>query len=453
MVAEIRGAPQAGSLTIFAAILQGAWLAVGLADDCVRAGLHRVINARGGATPRLGEEDVLFVRHALHFAGAWSPGVALVVACVVALNSSSWELGFSVAAALLMILQFRPFLLAARQAAFSAACKAEDAGIRFRDAVSYESLGRVDVCAFSTRGVVYVGLPEVTEVHSFGGATDARVLQLAGAVAGAADGAVEQGIERALKIRGLAPETVRGVRCGSTGAVSALDASAQRIVFGTRTQLVEERFSVAVADERATEHEEQSRTVYLVALGDRVVGTVALQSVLRSEVRSAVRSLLELHIEPILMSEESADAVAALARGLGITHIRAELPAKARANAMRDLARGGRTVAVIGLQTRDAEPMLAAHAAIALDVAGAAGGSTPYAATLASADMRAAVRAISLPRALREQLPRALTMSVLPPLLALALTAFDLVPLALVPLATLAGLAATLLYSRWRAPL
>ncbi len=447
MSAEIRGGPQARSLTLFAAALLGGWLAVGLADERVRAGLQRVRDSRKVASSHLGEEDALFVQRLLHFAGVGSPMIALLAAGVVRLNSGSWEVGFAVAAAVLMMLQFRAFLLAARQIIFSVTCKAEDAGILFRDIVSYETLGRVDACAFSTRGVVYVGLPEVTEVHSFGGTTEAKVLQLAGAVAAYADEAVDQGIERALKNRGLVRETVRGVRVGATGAVSALDESAQRVVFGMRPQLVEEKLSVAVADEMATEHEEQSRTVFLLALGERVIGTVVLQSVLRPEVRSAVRTLLDLNVEPILMSEDSADAVAALARGLGITHVRADLATKARANAIRDLVSGGRTVAVIGLSKRDAEPMLAAHAAIALDAAASAAGSTPYAATLATSDMRVAVQAISLPRRLHDQLRRALAISIVPQLVALALATFDLAPLVFVPLAALAGLGAALLYS------
>jgi cation transport ATPase len=430
MSAEIRGVPLANALTLFALALQGAWFAVGLADE-------RVSEAS--------LEDVLFVRRLLHFAGVWSPVVALLAAGVVRLNSGSWELGCAVAAAVLMVLQFRAFLLAARRLVHSATCAAEDAGIHFRDIMSYESIGRVDACAFSTRTIVYVGLPEVTEVHAFGNATDATVLKLAGAVASYADENVDQAIERALATRGLARETVRGVRTMATGAVSALDESAQRVVFGTRSQLVEEKLSVAVADAVATEHEEQSRTVFLVAWGDRVIGMVVLQSVLRPELRSAVRALLDLHIEPILMSEDSAGAVAVLARGLGITHVRADLPAKARASAIRDLATAGRTVAVIGQPTRDAEPMLAAHAAIALDAA--ADVASPYAATLATADMRVAVQALSLPRRLRAQLPRALAMSLLPPLVALALAIFDLVPLVLTPLASVAGLAAALLYS------
>ncbi len=392
----------------------------------------------------LGEEDSLFVRRLLQFVAMWSPVLSILVGAVVRLNSGSWELGFAVAAAVLMTLQCKGFLLAARQLVFSISRRAEEAGIRFRDIVSYEYLGRVDACAFSARGVVYAGLPEVTEVHAFGGGTEEKVLQLAAAVAGYADETIHQGLERALKGRGLPRETVRGVRSSTTGAISALDEAAQRIVFGTRSQLVEEKLSVAIADEIATAHEEQARTVFLVALGDRVIGSLVLQSVLRPEVRSAVRSLIDLHVEPILMSEDPADAVAALARGLGITHVRADLPARARANAVRDLATAGRTVAVVGLSKRDAEPMLAAHAAIALDAAG----SAPWAATLATTDMRVAVQAISLPRNLREQLPRALLVSLFPPLVALGLATFDLVHLALVPLATLAGLGTALLYAR-----
>ncbi len=392
----------------------------------------------------LGEEDSLFVRRLSQFVTMWSPVLSILVGGVVRLNSGSWELGLAVAAAVLMMLQCKGFLLAARQLVFSVSRRAEEAGIRFRDIVSYEYLGRVDACAFSARGVVYAGLPEVTEVHAFGDATEEMVLQLAAAVATHTDETIHQGLERARKARGLPRETVRGARTSATGAVSALDQSAQRIVFGTRSQLVEEKLSVAIADEMATAHEEQARNVFLIALGDRVIGSLVLQSVLRPEVRSAVRSLIDLHVEPILMSEDSADAVAALARGLGITHVRADVPVRARANAIRDLATAGRTVAFVGLSKRDAEPMLAAHAAIALDAAGAA----PWAATLATTDMRVAVQAISLPRALREQLPRALAISVFPSMVALGLATFDLVHLALVPLATLAGLGTAMLYAR-----
>ncbi len=79
---------------------------------------------------------------------------------------------------------------------------------------------------------------------------------------------------RAARARNVRPDGVRSPSIQAGLGVTAVAASGQALVVGTRGLMLRERISVASAEARITDLETMGRSVLLIALGGRLVGLV-----------------------------------------------------------------------------------------------------------------------------------------------------------------------------------
>ena len=229
--------------------------------------------------------------------------------------------------------------------------------------------------------------------------------------------------------------------------VTAFASTGERLVVGGRAIMLEEKIGVAATDARASELEAQGRSVLLVALGDRLLGLVALQDGLRPGARAAVQQLLDAGIEPVLMSGEARDTCETIGRALDIEHVRPEVLPADRGAEVRALSEAGGVIAVIG------------HAA--------AGRRCARGRRRRCRDERCGVDAGRMGRCARERRrPRcrdgaghppsppgtdaqaAIALGATPGIVALLAIGFGIAPLAVAPLAALAGALALAVQAR-----
>jgi P-type E1-E2 ATPase len=274
----------------------------------------------------------------------------------------------------------------------------------------------------------------------------ASVLALAAGAETAATHPFAAAILRAARARGIRPDHVRNATVHAGLGVTALSSTGERLVVGGRGIMLEEKIGVAVADARVTELEAQGRSVLLVALGERLVGLIALQDGLRQGARAAVQKLLDARVEPVLVSGEARDTCEALGRALDIEHLRPGVLPADRGAEVRALAEGGSVVAVVGHPAGDDGALGAADVAVAMGAAGATPGE--WAVALASDDVRDAASAIGIPHATRDRVRAGMALGLAPPVMALLAIGFGVAPFFVAPLAALVGVIAIAVHSR-----
>jgi cation transport ATPase len=337
-------------------------------------------------------------------------------------------------------------------------------GITYKDPRAFERAGSANIAVLSARGTVLLGEPEIVAVEPIGSARAskpdrlekadrtgrgdgdrdeiARVLSLAAGAETASTHPFAGAILRAARTRAAKPDHVRNATVHAGLGVTALTSTGERLVVGGRAIMLAEKIGVAVADGRVTELEGQGRSVLLVALGDRLVGLIALQDGLRSGARGAVQRLLDARIEPVLLSGEARDTCETIGRALDIEHVRpAVLPAD-RGPEVRALGEGGSVIAVVGHPVSDDAALGAADVAIAMGAAGSTPGE--WAVALASDDVRDAATALAIPHATRARVRVAILLGATPGLVALLAVGFGVAPLAIAPLAAFLGAVAVL---------
>ncbi|MBL8609455.1 MAG: HAD family hydrolase [Myxococcales bacterium] len=319
-------------------------------------------------------------------------------------------------------------------------------GVLYKDMAAFDAAGRVDAAVLCSRGTLLLGEPEVVAVETVGALDRDRVLSLAAGAETASSHPFATAILRTVRARSIAPEAVRSAHAHEGLGVTALSASGERIVVGSRALLLQEKISVAVADAQIEGLEGQGRSVMLVALGGKIVGIVALQDGLRVGARAAVERLAAARVEPVLLSGESRETCETIARALEIDHVRPEVLPLDRGAEVKALAEGGREVAVIGHAQSDDGALGAADVSVALGAAGSAPGE--WSAATVVDDVRAGVLVVTLARRAREVGVRVVVLGLVPAAISTLGISFGVLPLVVAPVAGLIGVLAAFSASR-----
>jgi P-type Cu+ transporter len=308
-------------------------------------------------------------------------------------------------------------------------------GICFRNASALDRAGRTSTVVFCDRGTLLSGELSVASIEPASDLDENDLLALvAGAHAGVAS-PLAAALTRSLTAQRLRPDATRSPNHLPGLGVTAVASNGQALVAGTRALLLERRISVASAEARIAELEALGRSVLLVALDGRWVGLVALQDGLRPGARAATQTLLDAGVEPVLLSGEARETCRALARHIGIEHVRPEVLPHDRAAEVRRLARAPGTIAVVGSSIDDAA---LAAAPLSIDIDARGGPLERCDIDIASGDVRDAAAAVQLARALHAE-TRTASVTALAPVALGLLALFAGLSTAFMPLLGLLG--------------
>jgi len=407
---------------------------------CTAAGTDRTFEAlHAGQRSR----ESLLVRVSRSVRQTVAPLVATLGFVIGFWLSDSWQTGLLVAVAnfaalasplaerLITALQEAWLLLLARQ------------GVDF-GADGFDAAGHVQLAVFCARGTFLSGEPEVTDIVGLGGVSEREVLALAAGAESVAAHPSAASIRRAAHDRHFSPEPTRGHDVLGGMGVTCYSADGHRVLVGTRELMMKEKVSIALSEEALRKMEQRGRSGILVAKAGRLIGILALHDALRRGARAAVQLLLDVHIEPVLLSGEARNATEALGRALSIEHVRPEVPARERAAEIRRVIEGGAAVAVVGHSPLDDSALSAASVPIVLD--GSALTPRPRCVTLLGDDVLTAAHALVAAQITRRDGLVALVLALAPALLGVLCTSSLLFPPVMAPLAALLGGAAAALW-------
>ncbi len=320
-------------------------------------------------------------------------------------------------------------------------------GVAFRSADALDRAGRVSSVAFCARGTLLLGEPEVTSIDALSGHDAESVLSFAAGAEASAEHPAAAAVLRAARARNIRPDAVRSPTPLPGLGITAVAGSGQALTVGTRALMLRERIGVASAEARISDLEAMGRSVLLVALGGRLIGVLGLQDGLRAGARAAVQHVLDVGIEPILLSGDARETCEALGRALDIDHLRPEVPPSERGDEVRRLRDGGAVVAVVGRTPNDDGALAASDVSVALSVAGS--GASEWSVQLASDDVRDAAYSLRVAHQARREAQLGLALIVAPALCGIVVAAFGFAPAGLAPIATCLG--TSLALSRLRA--
>jgi P-type Cu2+ transporter len=271
------------------------------------------------------------------------------------------------------------------------------AGILVKDRLALERMRLVDTVLFDKTGTLTKGAHVVTGVAAAGSLDDDAVLRLAAAVESDSEHPLARAIVAAGTERGEVPKAGEFRAITGRGVEATVDD--ERYAVGGPA-LLRER-SLAVPAELSGEIEEwvqRGAAVLHLVRGDEVVGALALEDEVRPEAREAVDELRDLGVDVAMITGDARQVAETVGRDLGIGEVFAEVLPEDKDQAVSELQRRNKQVAMVGDGVNDAPALARADVGLAIgagtDVAIESAG-----VILASSDPRGVASVVRLSRA------------------------------------------------------
>ncbi|MEV8360382.1 heavy metal translocating P-type ATPase [Microbacterium sp. NPDC076895] len=271
--------------------------------------------------------------------------------------------------------------------------RAARAGVLVKDRLALESMRTVDAVLFDKTGTLTEGAPAVTAVEASGAWSEDDVLALAAAAENASEHPLAAAIVRAATERGIRVPQATGFSSSPAVGVTATVDGHEIRVGGPRMleQLGADEISAAAS------WRDEGAIILHVARDGEVIGGLALSDRVRPESREAVDALHALGIGVVMITGDARSVATTVGDELGIDRVFAEVRPEDKADAVRELQREGKRVAMVGDGVNDAPALAQADVGIAIgagtDVAIASAG-----VILATSDPRSVLSVIELSR-------------------------------------------------------
>jgi P-type Cu+ transporter len=223
-----------------------------------------------------------------------------------------------------------------------------------------EVLAAVDTVVLDKTGTLTLGVPEIFDVQVYNGYNPNEVMR----IAATAERFSEHPLAKAIAKRASDWSLPVGEPAAfqySPGMGIVCQVEGQRTLVGTRALL--ERDGLHVPDHGSgSEHFSE----VMVATGGRLLGSLRIADVLRSEAAAAVTEMRKLGLRIVLLTGDRKEIAHATAKELGVDEVQSELLPDQKVARVRQLRTEGRTVAMVGDGVNDAPALMESNVGIAM---------------------------------------------------------------------------------------
>ena len=303
------------------------------------------------------------------FAAVYTP-IVFVLAVLLALLAPavlgwSWAQAAYQALALLVIACPCALVISTPVTVVSALTAAARRGVLIKGGSALEAARCLRVIALDKTGTLTTGNPTLVAWEAVGSAAPAHAAALAWQLASRSDHPVSRAIAQGLAAEAPPTNTVQDLRAlPGRGVEGRMDG--QRHVLGN-LRLVREMQLLTPALEAALQaHEQQGRSVTLLASDSTVLALFAVADPLRTHAGEAMAQLQALGVRPVVLSGDNAATVAAVAAEAGIADARGGLLPQDKLDALGALQRQHGPTGMAGDGINDAPALARADVGFAM---------------------------------------------------------------------------------------
>ena len=337
----------------------------GAGDTLLARIIHAVEQAQGSRAP-----TQQFIER---FAAIYTPavfGLALVLALLAPwLLDWSWTQAFYKALVLLVIACPCALVISTPVTLVSALAAAARRGILIKGGAHLEAARRIRAIALDKTGTITEGKPKLvaTEIRPSEHA-QAQILRWAADLAGHSDHPVSKAIAQGLdrnqgqgELQGFTALPGRGIQARTDGL---------ELVLGNHRLIEERGLCSPQIEAHLALHEEQGRTVTMLASKRQVLAIFAVADSIKESSREALAQLHALGVASVMLSGDNLATAHAIAKEAGIDDARGNLLPEDKLAAMQELQQRYGFVAMAGDGINDAPALARADIGFAMGGSG-----------------------------------------------------------------------------------
>ncbi len=343
-------------------------------EDCTT--LARIISLVQGAQAEKAPYEGFVDRFAAAYTpivmvGALVVGVAvpLIISLVTGFSAKVWHDWVYRALSLLVVACPCALVISTPVTFVSALTRAAKMGVLVKGGAYFDIATGLTTVAFDKTGTLTTGLPAVSEVMAFNGASERDVLQIAGSLEVSSTHPLARAIVTRVKELEIPLASVGSVQevaaSGVMAQVNGVEYLVGKLAFASE--------HARMSDEVAHEVERLGATgasALVVCAKGKVAGVIGVKDTVRASTPSALEGLYAAGIgETVMLTGDNKHAAAAVAREAGVTSVAAELLPQEKVEHIRELQGSGKRVAMVGDGINDAPALATADLGVTMGAA------------------------------------------------------------------------------------
>lgn len=236
-------------------------------------------------------------------------------------------------------------------------------GILFKEAASIEQAGRLQKLIIDKTGTLTEGKPAVQGVEAAEGTTEEHLLSIAKALESNSQHPLAAAIVTYAKKNNAPKLTVTKFHSESGHGVSGV-IDGKRYFLGSVKYAKKE--GVDFPEKTVQNYLESGNTVSVVWEDKHLIGCIALADQLRDDAPETIQRLIDLSVEPIMMTGDQRRTGEAIGRAVGIERVLSEVLPEDKSQEVERLKKEGFLVGMVGDGINDAPALAAADVGFAI---------------------------------------------------------------------------------------
>ena len=299
-------------------------------------------------------------------ADRWATWIVIVALTAAVLT---WIISGEIIRAVTILVVFCPcsLVLATPTAIMAAIGNATKHGFLVREGDALERLAQVAKVTFDKTGTLTYGKPKVQAVESLtGDFTEEDLYRYVAAAELNSEHPLGKAVVDSYQEKnGQAPEKPESfTMIPGRGVLATVDG--QQVLAGNLQMLAEHSIAAEGLQARAVDYLEQGCTVIYLCINEVAAGIIALADTVRENAAGTMKQLLDLGVNPVLLTGDNEKAAGSIARTLGIHKVKANCLPKDKMSYIEESQAAGNKICMVGDGVNDAPALKKSHVGIAM---------------------------------------------------------------------------------------